>query len=226
MSVTRGARTLAIGLLAGCLPRPALATRAPQLPRRAEVLSARVLPPPAPPPVPEVADASLLSACDEQRSIVVFKSSRALELRCGGALAARFAISLGFEPTGAKEREGDGRTPEGTYFVSGKWSSQYHRSLQLAYPNADDAARGLREGLISRAQHDAIVRAVSSCRQPPQNTPLGSLIQVHGAGGGPDVGDWTLGCVAVDNHEIETVYAFHRPGCEGGAPRTLVVIKP
>ncbi len=178
------------------------------------------------PEAPELAWPALLETCSEQRFIVVRKKARRLELRCGDMLAASFDTSLGFAPEGAKRREGDGRTPEGDYFISGKWSSQYHRSLQLAYPNEADAVAGLREGAISQGQHDAIVRAVQSCRQPPQNTPLGSLIQIHGAGGGPDVGDWTLGCIAVDNPDIEAVYAFHRGGCEDGTPRTIVQLRP
>jgi murein L,D-transpeptidase YafK len=177
--------------------------------------------------VEERVQAELLAACDEPRSIVVKKGLRQLELRCGAALAARYDVSLEFEPVGAKEREGDGRTPEGEYFISAKFSSQFHRSLRVAYPNAADAARGLEDGLISRAQHDAIVGAVTSCRMPPQDTSLGSLIEVHGAGGGSDVGDWTLGCVALDNDAIEAVFAFHRLGCGAdGAPRTRLLILP
>lgn len=182
-------------------------------------------------PVPAVeeleADASLLERCEGERAIVVHKAARRLELRCGGRLAARYESSLGFTPSGAKEREGDGKTPEGEYFISGKYHSRFHRSLQVSYPNIADADRGLASGLVSRAEHAAIVRATRECRMPPQNTRLGSLIQVHGGGGGTDVGDWTLGCVAVDNHEIEQVFAFHVPGCDSnGVPRTKLVVRP
>lgn len=172
-------------------------------------------------------DAALLQHCEDQRAIVIFKARRELELRCGDRVAGRYAISLGFAPTEPKRREGDGRTPEGEYLITHKFASQYHFSLQVAYPNADDAALGLAAGTIDQRQHDAIVAAVKGCRTPPQNTGLGSLIQVHGAGGGAEHGDWTLGCVALDNGVIEAVATFHQPGCTGeGKPRTPLQILP
>lgn len=169
----------------------------------------------------------LYATCADARRIVVHKAARILELHCGARVVRRFEASLGFAPVGHKEQEGDGRTPEGEYLISRKFPSGFHRSLQLAYPNAADAADGLARGTITRAEHDAIVRALAGCREPPQTTGLGSLLQIHGHGGGADAGDWTLGCVAVDDPEIEEVYAFHRPGCDADSrPRTPVVIRP
>lgn len=178
-------------------------------------------------PEPREVEPALLESCTEGRAIVIFKAARTLELRCGDAVAGRYAISLGFAPAHHKLMEGDGRTPEGDYFITHKFVSQFHRSLQVAYPNARDAARGLAEGTITRRQHDAIVSAVSNCRLPPQNTMLGSHIQIHGAGGGAWAGDWTLGCVALDNDPIEAVFAFHERGCNAdGSPKTPIRIRP
>ena len=212
------------------------AARAPFVAERTPLALANETPPPerAPPaeqaaedPPPPPVDPTLLQQCAEQRAIVVFKARRELELRCGDAVAGRYGISLGFAPNEPKRREGDGRTPEGAYLITHKFASQFHLSLQVAYPNADDAALGLEAGTIDRRQHDAIVAAVKGCRTPPQNTGLGSLIQVHGAGGGPEHGDWTLGCVALNNSVIEAVAAFHQPGCTGeGEPRTPLQILP
>ena len=113
------------------------------------------------------------------------------------------------------------------YYITSKYISQYHRSLQLSYPNVTDAERGLGEGQISSYEHAAIVRANRACRLPPQNTALGSLLQIHGSGGGAAYGDWTLGCVALDNDAIEKAYAFLLPGCDrDGQPRTPVLILP
>ena len=169
----------------------------------------------------------LVAACQEHRAIVVRKEARLLELYCGDELAGRFPVSLGFAPAGHKHHEGDGRTPEGEYYITAKYISSYHRSMQLSYPNVVDADRGLEEGQIDEAQHAAIVTANRRCQLPPQNTALGSLLQVHGGGGGTDVGDWTLGCVALDNPAIEQAYAFHRPGCDDqGRPHTVVLILP
>ncbi len=170
---------------------------------------------------------SLLSSCSGARSIVVDKSERTLELLCGDTIAGRYDVSLGFTPAGHKHHEGDGRTPEGEYLITGKWHSRFHRTLQIGYPNVQDAQRGLAEKQITRRQHDAIERANRSCRLAPQNTPLGSYLQVHGGGGGEESGDWTLGCVALDNDWIEDVFAFHRPGCHAdGSPRTPLRIVP
>lgn len=191
------------------------------------VIAVSVVTPPAPAPAPEVPDAGLLTTCVEDRSIVIHKAARTLELRCGDALAARFQASLGNSPEGHKQREGDGKTPEGEYFISMKFPSQFHMSLQIAYPNVADADAGLADKTIDATQHAAIKRAYASCREPPQTTQLGSLLQIHGGGGGPDVGDWTLGCVAVDNAEIEVVFAFQKPGCDAsGKPNTRVLITP
>jgi hypothetical protein len=175
----------------------------------------------------EVTHPELLDDCDARRSIVVHKRARELGLYCGDDLAARFGVSLGFAPEGDKEREGDGRTPEGELTIPFKFPSQFHRSLRLSYPTAEDADRGLAARLIGRAEHAAIRRAVAACELPPQNTALGSLIEIHGGGGGPLRGDWTLGCIALDNPDIDTVFAFVRVGCEpGGVARTRVVIHP
>jgi hypothetical protein len=223
-------------LLVGCLasprarearPRLALA-RAPSAPRVAEPLSARLPEPVAEPAArPAPVEPELLASCTAPRSIVIRKAARELELRCGDAVAGRFAVSLGFAPAEHKEREGDGRTPEGEYFIVNKFPSQFHRSLQLAYPNARDADHGLATGLITPGQHQRIVSALAGCREPPQTTPLGSNIQIHGAGGGPEWGDWTLGCVALDNGAVEAVYAFHERGCHrDGRPKTRVLIVP
>jgi murein L,D-transpeptidase YafK len=169
----------------------------------------------------------LLGHCSEARTILIYKTARRLELLCGETVAGRYGVSLGFAPDGHKHHEGDGRTPEGDYFISTKYHSKFHRSLQVAYPNAADADRGLQEGQISAAQHRSIVGAFKGCRTPPQNTALGSYIQVHGGGGGPDYSDWTLGCVALENDAIEKAFAFHRPGCSpDGSPRTLLRILP
>ncbi|MFO0554824.1 MAG: L,D-transpeptidase family protein [Polyangiaceae bacterium] len=184
-------------------------------------------PEPTPAPAPEVEHPDLLKTCADARAIVVHKAARTLELRCGDFLVRRYEASLGFAPEGHKQHEGDGKTPEGDYFISKKFPSGFHRSLQIAYPNVADADAGLANGTISKAQHQAIVSAFTACREPPQTTPLGSLLQIHGGGGGVDVGDWTLGCVAVDDAEIEEVFSFQQLGCDkSGVPLTLVRILP
>ena len=137
--------------------------------------------------------------------VVVEKGARRLRLYAGGELVRVRRVALGFEPAGDKVRQGDGRTPEGEYNVCMKNDrSKFHLSLGLTYPNEEDAARGLRDGLVTRAQAAAITRAVRGGRCPAWNTALGGEIFIHGGGSN---GDWTFGCVALENTEIEELFA-------------------
>lgn len=149
--------------------------------------------------------------------IVVRKSQRKLELFSGKTLVRTYKIGLGLNPIPDKQREGDRATPEGEFYIFVKNSrSAYHLSLGVSYPNIEDAERGLKDGLITQKEHDAIVRAISRKEAPPQYTALGGLIYIHGNGAGSD---WTWGCVAMENEEIEELYRV----IPLGAP---VTIKP
>jgi lipoprotein-anchoring transpeptidase ErfK/SrfK len=136
--------------------------------------------------------------------VVVQKGTRRLRLYAGGELVRVRRIVLGYEPVADKVRQGDGRTPEGDFQICMKnGKSKFYLSLGLTYPNAEDAERGLREGLITQAQHKSITRALNAGRCPPWNTDLGGEIFIHGGGTG---GDWTLGCVALENPEIKELF--------------------
>ena len=153
----------------------------------------------------------------EAPHIVVYKRARKLELYSGKTLWRTYRVGLGFNPVADKKREGDGATPEGEFYVFVKNNkSAYYLSLGLSYPNAEDAARGLRDGLITRAQHDAIVAAIRKKKAPPQYTKLGGLIYIHGHGAGSD---WTWGCVALENEHMKELYDAVSVG-------TPVTIKP
>ena len=75
----------------------------------------------------------------------------------------------------------------------------------MSYPNEEDSARGLAAGLITSSQKSSIDSAISSCQRPPQNTQLGSLIEVHGNNqpGGPD---WTWGCAALTDAQMDQLW--------------------
>jgi murein L,D-transpeptidase YafK len=136
--------------------------------------------------------------------IVVHKSKRKLELYSDGALVRTYRVGLGLNPVPAKQRQGDRATPEGEYYVFVRNDkSAFYLSLGLSYPNVADAARGLRDGLISRGQRDAIVNAIKRKARPPQNTALGGDIFIHGGGAGSD---WTWGCVALENAGIKELF--------------------
>lgn len=115
-----------------------------------------------------------------------------------------YHVGLGLSPTGDKVREGDRRTPEGNFYIFTKNDkSAYYLSLGLSYPNAAHAARGLRDGLITKTQYDAIMNALRLKKGPPQTTRLGGDIYIHGNGAGSD---WTWGCVAVENQDIRELF--------------------
>src|SRR5688572_8997508 len=106
--------------------------------------------------------------------IVVMKSKRRMELQSDGSVVRVYQIGLGLNPVPDKIRQGDRATPEGEFYVFTKNNkSAFYLSLGISYPNVEDAERGLRDGLISRAQHDAIIRAIKRKATPPQNTGLG-----------------------------------------------------
>ena len=136
--------------------------------------------------------------------IVVDKSERRLALYRDGDLLKAYRASLGRSPVGPKEREGDGRTPEGNYLVDSRLhNSRYHRALHISYPNELDLARAAALGV-----------------------PPGNAIMIHGVGhvrGGVTEAearsDWTDGCIAVTNAEIEEIWA----AVDDGTP---IVIRP
>jgi murein L,D-transpeptidase YafK len=137
--------------------------------------------------------------------IVVKKAQRKLYLyNDQQKLLKTYKIALGFNPIGTKQQEGDGATPEGQYYITHKNpKSNYHLSLGVSYPNIKDADSGLQRKLISQAQYDTIVSAIKTQAKPPQNTKLGGDIFIHGGGANSD---WTLGCVALENKDIEELF--------------------
>jgi uncharacterized protein YijF (DUF1287 family) len=143
------------------------------------------------------------------------KQERELLLMRGDQLVRRYRMALGAEaPAGDKERRGDRATPEGRFFVAeldaSPEAARYGaRSLRLSYPGAEDARRGLRDGLIDYPTYVRIVRAVRAGDVPPQDTPLGGSIRVHGGGGRRD---WTLGCLALDDRAVVELFPRVRRG--------------
>ena len=123
-------------------------------------------------------------------SVLVEKAARRLTLRdaAGQPLRVFTGIALGFAPIGPKRVEGDGRTPEGHYVIDyGNPDSAYHLSLHVSYPDSDDLARAAQAGRSA-----------------------GGLIFLHGqpnADGRTRIrGDWTDGCIALSNAEIEEIW--------------------
>lgn len=132
-------------------------------------------------------------------AIVVHKADRKMFLLDGNEVLESYDIALGGNPVGAKQFEGDQKTPEGTYYIDRRNpGSTYHLSLGISYPNDQDLAEAKALG------------------KPP-----GGDIFIHGRarknkGRGAD---WTAGCIAVKDREIEEIYSMVRM-------RTPIFIKP
>lgn len=141
-------------------------------------------------------------------NIFVYKSLRSLICTDGSAtvFTARVQLGTGSED-GPKQREGDGRTPEGRYHICSKNPlSKYHLSLGVSYPNEPDAQRGYEAGLIDSA---CLSRIISSAERPPWDTPLGGFIMIHGQpDSGARTGDWTAGCIALSNDDMDILYSM------------------
>jgi murein L,D-transpeptidase YafK len=138
--------------------------------------------------------------------IVIHKRARRLELYAGERLIKSCAVTLGrHADQGSKDAKGDGCTPEGRYFICTRnGASRFHLFLGLNYPNATDAARGLEKKLIDEAQRAAITAAEAAQKRPPWDTRMGGEIGIHGGGTQPP--DWTMGCIAVENADIEELW--------------------
>jgi murein L,D-transpeptidase YafK len=124
--------------------------------------------------------------------VLVKKADRKLYLLNGKTVLRSYDVELGFNPEGHKKIQGDGRTPEGLYYISHRNpNSTYHLSLGVSYPNAQDTARARKLG----------------------KSPGGDIF-IHGRGRlGRQAGkDWTAGCIAVDDDEIEEIYKYVTPG--------------
>ena len=123
--------------------------------------------------------------------VVVRKAKRELVLIRDGKAVRTYTVALGRTPVGAKQRQGDGKTPEGDYTISGRnKQSSYHRSLRISYPNAADTERARRAGFS--AGGDIMIHGLPNG--------LGKLGADHRKS------DWTEGCIAVTDKEIEEIW--------------------
>lgn len=141
---------------------------------------------------------------EEGNMIRIYKRERKLEFWRNGALARSFQIALGFSPMGNKLRDGDGRTPEGNYYICTKNpKSKFTLFLGISYPNIQDAERGLTEGLLSPDEYELIKQAINEKKRPCWETALGGKIGIHGMGASRD---WTAGCIALEDDDIRWIW--------------------
>jgi len=136
--------------------------------------------------------------------IVVEKNARTLSVYRSKKLLKSYKIALGSNPRGSKEREGDGRTPEGVYQIDArKLDSEFHRSLHISYPSRADRRRAKRHHVSPGA--DIVIHGQPNDMDEAERTRLSP--------------DWTNGCIAVTDEEIEELWRAVPNG-------TRIVIKP
>jgi murein L,D-transpeptidase YafK len=136
--------------------------------------------------------------------VLVEKSARRLTLFRNGIALKTYRVALGHAPAGAKQYEGDQRTPEGTYSIDfHKPDSDYHLALHVSYPEPHDVDRAGAQGLS--AGSDIMIHGLPNRR--------GWIGRFHRRA------DWTAGCIAVANFEIEEIYRAVPDG-------TLIELRP
>ena len=137
-------------------------------------------------------------------SLVLEKSQRQLMVYYHGYLVRTYFVALGRSPVGDKERIGDNRTPEGLFYIQGRNpNSRYHLSLRISYPDERHRERAARLGVEPGG--DIMIHGL-----PDDEAALGPAHRDF---------DWTNGCIAVTNQEIEELYRVIRDG-------TPIQIKP
>lgn len=142
----------------------------------------------------------------DKTSIKIYKGKRMMELYGDGYLIGRFKIGIGRNPQGVKETEGDNKTPEGDYYICYINSqTKYTYFLGISYPNIEDAQNALNKNIINKSEYQKIKSAAENKRQPPWNTPLGGAVGIHGGG---SKYDWTYGCVALSNEDINILKKY------------------
>ncbi len=123
--------------------------------------------------------------------VVVLKAQRTLILYRNGSVLKSYKVALGSSPVGPKTRQGDGRTPEGRYILDRRNAgSQFHRSLHISYPNAADRARARNSGVNPGG--DIFVHGLPNG--------YGAIGRLHRAR------DWTNGCIAVTDEQIDEIW--------------------
>ena len=144
--------------------------------------------------------------------IQVFKSERRLELFHGEDCIGKFPVGLGFCPVGRKQKTGDGKTPEGTYYICTRNpDSKFYLSLGISYPNHQDAEEAYEQGSITLEQFEQMTQANINGVRPPWDTPLGGEIMIHGHGSSKD---WTAGCIAVEDDVMDIIWRYCSLGAE------------
>lgn len=152
--------------------------------------------------------------------IVIDTKEATLEIKRGNAtLMVMNNIAIGRNGAGFKQHMGDDVTPLGTYRIG--WvnkKSSFYRFYGFDYPSVENANEALLSGLLSKEKHTAIVNAHKKQLVPPQDTPIGGNIGIHGLGSADQsihqAMNWTHGCIALTNEQVETLEQWIKKGTQ------------
>jgi len=181
------------------------------------VLVLSVLSPAPDAPVgPAVTFASFLSTLAGQLRVVIWKSQYTVTLYKGDlpVKTYRAVFGRGYQD-GDKERSGDRRTPEGEFYIcTMNHSKRFYKFMGLSYPGLKHAEHGLRTRMISRFEYASIKKAIDEQQPPPWDTRLGGAVGIHGRTlVDPSASrlitsmNWTDGCIALDNTDVDEIYS-------------------
>jgi hypothetical protein len=136
--------------------------------------------------------------------IYVYKEKRRLYVIQSNVMVRDYPIGLGFNPVGDKEREGDGRTPEGDFFVCRKDPvSRFNKALVLNYPDRKHAERALFAGILSPPEFKEILMAAEHKAMPPWSAKLGGQLCMHA---GEAYKDRTQGSIALYDSDMDELF--------------------
>lgn len=146
-----------------------------------------------------IASLTCLHAQPRADRILIHKQARTMELMQSGHVLKTYKLALGGEPVGPKMRQGDHRTPEGIYVIDRRnANSQFHRSLHISYPNAADRERARQ--LRVAPGGDIFIHGL-----PNGYGFIGAAHRAH---------NWTDGCIAVTDQEIEEIWKLVANGTQ------------
>jgi len=152
----------------------------------------------------------------EDVNIVITKDNGMLYLMSGDEMVARWDVALSVNPAGRKTGVRDGKTPVGEYHISNhERRTEHHLILYINYPNIDDASAALNAESITELEHREIMTASNLGTLPPEDTPLGGGLGIHGGGTSRD---WTDdGSFAVNDDVVEILWS----ACPDGTSVTI-----
>ncbi len=153
-------------------------------------------------------------------TVEIHKSDRVMLIKKNHVLRKTYRIASGSGGVGNKTHRGDKKTPTGVYQIMYfKDDSRFHVFMQLNYPNAKDALDGLKHETINKDEFGMMINSLKRNRMPDQDTDLGGAIGIHGIGNETEDRlalhkdeNWTKGCIAMRNKEIEELRRFVKIG--------------